>query len=392
MREDKEHLLRERVENYMGLRFVVERDALSDGVAWVSRSLSSRPIMPVLLGVVIDAQKNGVHLAGYDLETSAKAKIDADVKEEGRVLVSGRLLSDIAKSLPNKPVTISLDGNRVSVVSGSAKFALPTLPVSDYPTLPELPTETGRLSGELFAQAVHQVAIAAGKDDSLPVLTGVHVEIEENKLTLAATDRYRLAVRELDWEAPRASASALIRARTLHDASKSLVGSSQVSLALAAPNAQERLIGFATEGKSMTSRMLDGTFPPYRHLLPSDRSATAIVEVAPFLDSVRRVALVADKTIPLRISFAPGSLTLEAGAGEEASATEELEIAFDGEGFTIAFNPTYLVDGLSALGTAYVDMAFTGPSKPAVLSGRESADGQSDTSYRYLLMPMRYAS
>ena len=392
MREDKEHLLRERVENHMGLRFIVERDALSDGVAWVSRSLSSRPIMPVLLGVVIDAQKNGVHLAGYDLETSAKAKIDADVKEEGRVLVSGRLLSDIAKSLPNKPVTISLDGNRVSVVSGSAKFALPTLPVSDYPTLPELPTETGRLSGELFAQAVHQVAIAAGKDDSLPVLTGVYVEIEENKLTLAATDRYRLAVRELDWEAPRASASALIRARTLHDASKSLVGSSQVSLALAAPNAQERLIGFATEGKSMTSRMLDGTFPPYRHLLPSDRSATAIVEVAPFLDSVRRVALVADKTIPLRLTFAPGSLTLEAGAGEEASATEELEIAFDGEGFTIAFNPTYLVDGLSALGTAYVDMAFTGPSKPAVLSGRESADGQSDTSYRYLLMPMRYAS
>ena len=111
MREDKEHLLRERVENHMGLRFIVERDALSDGVAWVSRSLSSRPIMPVLLGVVIDAQKNGVHLAGYDLETSAKAKIDADVKEEGRVLVSGRLLSDIAKSLPNKPVTISLDGN-----------------------------------------------------------------------------------------------------------------------------------------------------------------------------------------------------------------------------------------------------------------------------------------
>lgn len=392
MREDKEHLLRERVENYMGLRFVVERDALSDGVAWVSRSLSSRPIMPVLLGVVIDAQKNGVHLAGYDLETSAKAQINADVKEEGRVLVSGRLLSDIAKSLPNKPVTISLDGNRVSVVSGSAKFALPTLPVSDYPTLPELPTETGRLTGDLFAQAVHQVAIAAGKDDSLPVLTGVHVEIEENKLTLAATDRYRLAVRELDWEAPRASASALIRARTLHDASKSLVSSNQVSLALAAPNAQERLIGFATQGKSMTSRMLDGTFPPYRHLLPSDRSATAIVEVTPFLDSVRRVALVADKTIPLRLTFAPGSLTLEAGAGEEASATEELDIAFDGEGFTIAFNPTYLVDGLSALGTAYVDMAFTGASKPAVLSGRESADGLSDSSYRYLLMPMRYAS
>ena len=374
------------------MRFIVERDALADGVMWVSRSLSARPIMPVLLGVLIKADKQGVHLSGYDLETSGKAEVAADVKEEGVVLVSGKLLSDIARALPNKPVTFSLEGNRVSVISGSAKFALPTLSVSDYPNLPELPSETGRLSGDLFAEAVSQVAIAAGKDDSLPVLTGVHVEIEENKLTLAATDRYRLAVRELDWEAPRASASALIRARTLHDASKSLVGSNQVSLALAAPNAQERLIGFSTEGKSMTSRMLDGTFPPYRHLLPSERSATAIIEVAPLLDSVRRVALVADKTIPLRLTFAPGSLTLEAGAGEEASATEELEIAFDGEGFTIAFNPTYLVDGLSALGAAYVDMAFTGPSKPAVLSGRESADGQSDTSYRYLLMPMRYAS
>lgn len=377
------------------MRFVIERDALSDGVAWVSRSVSSRPIMPVLLGVVIEAkkdQKNSIHLAGYDLETSAKAEVNADVKEEGKVLVPGRLLSDITKSLPNKPVTISLDGNRVSIVSGSAKFALPTLPVNDYPNLPDLPGETGRISGELFAEAVHQVAIAAGKDDSLPVLTGVFVEIEENKLTLAATDRYRLAVRELTWEAPRASASALIRARTLHDASKFLTGNAHVSLALAAATAQERLIGFFTEGKSMTSRMLDGTFPPYRHLLPNDRNATAIVEVAPLLDSVRRVAIVADKTIPLRLTFAPGSLTLEAGAGEEASATEELEIAFDGEGFTIAFNPTYLVDGLSALGTAYVDMAFTGASKPAVLSGRESADGQSDLSYRYLLMPMRYAS
>jgi len=174
------------------MRFVIERDALSDGVAWVSRSLSSRPIMPVLLGVVIDAKKSGVTLSGYDLETSAKAEVSADVKDEGRVLVPGRLLSDITKSLPNKPVTIALDGNRVSILSGSAKFALPTLLVNDYPNLPELPSETGRITGEMFAHAVHQVAIAAGKDDSLPVLTGVHVEIEENKLTLAATDRYRL--------------------------------------------------------------------------------------------------------------------------------------------------------------------------------------------------------
>ena len=374
------------------MRFIVERDALADGVMWVSRSLSARPIMPVLLGVLIKADKQGVHLSGYDLETSGKAEVAADVKEEGTVLVSGKLLSDIARALPNKPVTFSLEGNRVSVISGSAKFALPTLSVSDYPNLPELPSETGRLSGDLFAEAVGQVAVAAGKDDSLPVLTGVYVEIEENKLILAATDRYRLAVRELNWDAPRASASALIRARTLNDAAKSLAGVKSVSVALAAATATERLIGFASEGKVMTSRMLDGTFPPYRHLLPSERSATAVVEVAPFVDSVRRVALVADKTVPLRLAFNPGALTLEAGVGDDAQATEEIEIAFDVEALSIAFNPTFLLDGLAAVNSPYVEIAFTGGSKPAVLSGKSSADGESDFSYRYLLMPMRYSS
>ena len=374
------------------MRCIVERDALADGVMWVSRSLSARPIMPVLLGVLIKADKKGIHLSGYDLETSGKAEVAADVKEEGTVLVSGKLLSDIARALPNKPVTFSLEGNRVSVISGSAKFALPTLSVSDYPNLPELPSETGRLSGDLFAEAVSQVAIAAGKDDSLPVLTGVYVEIEENKLILAATDRYRLAVRELNWDAPRASASALIRARTLNDAAKSLAGAKSVSVALAAATATERLIGFASEGKVMTSRMLDGTFPPYRHLLPSERSATAVVEVAPFVDSVRRVALVADKTVPLRLAFNPGALTLEAGVGDDAQATEEIEIAFDGEALSIAFNPTFLLDGLAAVNSPFVEIAFTGGSKPAVLSGKSSADGESDFSYRYLLMPMRYSS
>ena len=374
------------------MRFIVERDALADGVMWVSRSLSARPIMPVLLGVLIKADKKGIHLSGYDLETSGKAEVTADVKEEGTVLVSGKLLSDIARALPNKPVTFSLEGNRVSVISGSAKFALPTLSVSDYPNLPELPSETGRLSGDLFAEAVSQVAIAAGKDDSLPVLTGVYVEIEENKLILAATDRYRLAVRELNWDAPRASASALIRARTLNDAAKSLAGAKSVSVALAAATATERRIGFASEGKVMTSRMLDGTFPPYRHLLPSERSATAVVEVAPFVDSVRRVALVADKTVPLRLAFNPGALTLEAGVGDDAQATEEIEIAFDGEALSIAFNPTFLLDGLAAVNSPFVEIAFTGGSKPAVLSGKSSADGESDFSYRYLLMPMRYSS
>jgi DNA polymerase-3 subunit beta len=152
------------------------------------------------------------------------------------------------------------------------------------------------------------------------------------------------------------------------------------------------LIGFTNGAKSMTSRQLDGTFPPYRHLLPTEGIATAVIEVAKLLDSVRRVALVTDKTIPLRLKFNDGSLQLEAGAGDEAQATEELEIQFVGEAIDIAFNPTFLADGLNALGTAYVNIAFTGSNKPAMLSGKNRLDGEIDGSYRYLLMPMRYAS
>ncbi len=165
-----------------------------------------------------------------------------------------------------------------------------------------------------------------------------------------------------------------------------------ISFAVAPSTSNERLIGFTTEQKSMTSRQLDGTFPPYRHLLPSESIATAVIEVAALLDSVRRVALVTDKTVPLRLKFANNTLQLEAGAGDEAQATEEIQISYTGEAIDIAFNPTFLADGLNALGTTYVNIAFTGSNKPAVLSGKNKIDGEIDSTYRYLLMPMRYAS
>jgi DNA polymerase-3 subunit beta len=260
--------------------------------------------------------------------------------------------------------------------------------------LPELPETTGVVASDVFATAVSQVAIAAGRDDSLPTLTGVHVEINEDVVTLAATDRYRLAVREFTWNptAPGVSTTALMRARTLADAAKSLVGSKNVSLSFAPSTSNDRLAGFAGDGKSMTSRMLDGTFPPYRHLLPQEIATTAVVEVAPFLESVRRVALVTDKTVPLRLEFTNGSVSLEAGAGEEAQATEAIDIKLDGDSISIAFNPVFLAEGLQAVGTPFVQISFTGSNKPAILMGKAERDGQAIDNYRYLLMPMRYAS
>ena len=375
------------------MKFVVERDSLVDAVNWVSKSISNRPITTALLGIVIDAGEE-ITLSGSDLETSAKAKFKAEVSQKGKVLVPGRLLAEISRSLPAKPISFILEGTRVLVSAGSAKFTLPTLPLSEYPTLPELPVASGSLNSDLFATAVNQVAIAAGKDDSLPTLTGVFVEINKNQITLAATDRYRLAVRELTWSAQDANieTTSLLRARTLADAAKSLIGSSQVTIALVPTTTNEKLVGFISEGKTMTSRVLDGSFPPFRHLLPSESTADAIIEVAPFLDSVRRVALVTDKTVPLRLNFSNNTLQLEAGTGDEAQASEKLDINHKGEDINIAFNPTYLTDGLTAINTAFVHISFTGANKPAVLTGQTEAGSAPITNYKYLLMPMRYSS
>jgi DNA polymerase-3 subunit beta len=375
------------------MKFVVERDSLVDAVNWVSKSISNRPITTALLGIVIDASEE-ITLSGSDLETSAKAKFKAEVSQKGKVLVPGRLLAEISRSLPAKPISFVLEGTRVLVSAGSAKFTLPTLPLSEYPTLPELPAASGSLNSDLFATAVNQVAIAAGKDDSLPTLTGVFVEINKNQITLAATDRYRLAVRELTWSAQDANieTTSLLRARTLADAAKSLIGTSQVTIALAPAITNEKLVGFISDGKTMTSRVLDGSFPPFRHLLPSESTADAIIEVAPFLDSVRRVALVTDKTVPLRLNFSNNTLQLEAGTGDEAQASEKLDINYKGEDINIAFNPTYLTDGLTAINTAFVHISFTGANKPAVLTGQTEAGSAPITNYKYLLMPMRYSS
>jgi DNA polymerase-3 subunit beta len=375
------------------MKFVVERDSLVDAVNWVSKSISNRPITTALLGIVIDANEE-ITLSGSDLETSAKAKFKAEVSQKGKVLVPGRLLAEISRSLPAKPISFVLEGTRVLVSAGSAKFTLPTLPLNEYPTLPELPAASGSLNSDLFATAVNQVAIAAGKDDSLPTLTGVFVEINKNQITLAATDRYRLAVRELTWSAQDANieTTSLLRARTLADAAKSLIGTSQVTIALAPTTTNEKLVGFISEGKTMTSRVLDGSFPPFRHLLPSESTADAIIEVAPFLDSVRRVALVTDKTVPLRLNFSNNTLQLEAGTGDEAQASEKLDINYKGEDINIAFNPTYLTDGLTAINTAFVHISFTGANKPAVLTGQTEAGSAPITNYKYLLMPMRYSS
>jgi DNA polymerase-3 subunit beta len=383
------------------MRFRAERDEFTDAVAWTARTLPSRPAtqLQVLSGLLLDATGGGLRLAAFDYEVAAQCGVDAMIAEPGRVLVHGKLLADITRSLPAAPVDASLDGSRVVLTCGNAKFTLPTLPVEDYPTLPSMPPLTGRLEGAAFAAAVGQVAIAAGRDDTLPVLTGVRIEIDGDRLTLAATDRYRLAVRELRWRPEDAdgSGTALVPAKTLAETARSLSGAGvDVEVALGAGPSGEALAGFAGGGRETTTRLVDGQFPDYRRLLPAHSPLEAEIAIAPLAEAVKRVALVAARAAPVQLQFAADELVLEAGSGTEAQARESLPVTYAGPPLSVAFNPQYLLDGLNALesdtlsiGFISADDAAESARRPAVLTGKATDVEQAD--YRYLLMPVRLA-
>ncbi|MEU0839942.1 DNA polymerase III subunit beta [Streptomyces sp. NPDC005962] len=373
------------------MKIRVERDVLAEAVAWTARSLPARPPVPVLAGILLKAEEGALSLSGFDYEVSARVSVEADVEDDGTVLVSGRLLADICRALPNRPVEISSDGVRVTVVCGSSRFTLHTLPVEEYPALPQMPTATGTVPGEVFASAAAQVAIAAGRDDTLPVLTGVRIEIEGDTVTLASTDRYRFAVREFLWkpETPDISAVALVPAKTLLDTAKSLTSGDTVALALSGSGAGEGLIGFEGAGRRTTTRLLEGDLPKYRTLFPTEFNSVAVIETAPFVEAVKRVALVAERNTPVRLSFEQGVLILEAGSSDDAQAVERVDAQLDGDDISIAFNPTFLLDGLSAIDSPVAQLSFTTSTKPALLSGKPAMDAEADEAYKYLIMPVR---
>jgi DNA polymerase-3 subunit beta len=386
------------------VQIIVERDVFADAVAWTARALPARPTVPVLAGMRLNAINEELTLSSFDYDVSALAKIPVDTQAPGSALVSGRLLAEISRSLPGRPVQISSEGGRAVLTCGSATFNLLTMPEDEYPALPEMPPAAGTVGSDAFATAVSQSAVAAGRDDTLPSLTGVRIEIEGDTLTLISTDRYRLAVRELRWTPakPDLSAAVLVPARALTETARSLTTAAEVSIALALPGEDgatasvgqivggDGMIGFEAGGRRTTTRLLSGEFPRYRTLLPSVVNSTAEVSTSLLAEAVRRVALVAERNTAVKLSFSAGQLTLEAGTGDEAQADEVIEAGFDGEDLTIAFNPNYLLDGLTAMDSDTTRIAFTEPGKPALLTGKPGPDGSPD--YRYLLMPFRLNS
>ncbi|NMM34595.1 MAG: DNA polymerase III subunit beta, partial [Phycicoccus sp.] len=297
------------------MKFRVERDVLAEAVTWVARGLPNRPPVPVLAGVLIEASDEGtLTLSAFDYEVSAKITVAAEVAEPGTVLVLGRLLADISRNLPNRPVDVTTDGSKVQVTCGSSRFSLLLMPSDDYPTLPASPAISGTIAGDVFTQAVAQVSIAADRGDTLPILTGVRIEIEGDKITLLATDRYRLAMRELTWnpEVSDASHVALVPARTLSDTAKALGASGSVEIHLG--GAADGLIGFEAGQRRSTTRLLDGEYPKVTSIFPSSADTESVIETAALVEAVKRVALVAERNTPVRLRFSEGQVVIAAGA------------------------------------------------------------------------------
>jgi DNA polymerase-3 subunit beta len=377
------------------VKFRVERDVLAEAVTWVARGLPARPPVPVLAGILLHAEDDGtLTLSAFDYEVSARITVAAEVSEPGTVLVLGRLLADISRNLPDRPIDVVTEGSKVQVTCGSSRFSLLMMPADDYPTLPSAPQPSGSIDGHLFTQAVAQVSVAADRGDTLPILTGVRVEVEGDTMTLLATDRYRLAMRELHWNPTATDAShvVLIPARTLSDISRSLGASGSVDVALGTAAGGDGLVGFEAGQRHTTTRLLDGEYPKVASIFPSSSETESVVRTSDLVEAVKRVALVAERNTPVRLRFSEGQVAIEAGTGDDAQASEAVEATLTGPEIEIAFNPTYLLDGLGAVGTPFSRISFTQASRPAVLTGQAEEDGEADTSYRYVLMPVRFAS
>jgi DNA polymerase-3 subunit beta len=370
------------------MKFRIDRDALAEAVAWVARALPARPVVPALSGMLLDAA-GGLALSCFDYDVSARAEVGAEVLEPGTVLVPGRLLAEITRSLSGAQAEFEDDVDSVRLTCGSAEFTLVKLPAEEYPSLPELPPSAGTIEGAHLAAAVSQVAPSASKDDTLPMLTGVYAQIEGETITLAATDRYRLAVRDLPWAPARPDmrATALIPARALAEAARTMTSGGRVAIALRDAGAggagrdrdaeqqgrtADGMIGFEGGGRRLTTRLLGGEFIKYSSRFPAEFGSWADMAPGPLIEAVRRVSLVAERGSPVRLVFGDDEVVIEAGSQGQARAVERVPAAFAGEERVIAFNPAYLLDGLSAAATPWQDA----PGKPG--SGGDDGEGSGE--------------
>lgn len=383
------------------MKITLLQGQLLDAVSWAVLGLPARPASPLLACLRLRGT-SGLSVSAFGYEVSAQVSVPADVADQGAAVVPGRLLADIVRSLPARDAELATDSTRMTLRCGPSVFTLPLVPAEAYPGLPDLPPLAGTVGSDALATAASQVALAASRSDTLPALAGVRIEINDDALTLAATDRYRLAVKDLPWNAAQPDpgiSAVLVPARLLHDAARHLTGAAETRIYLGSPEpgGSGGIAGFGTADRHITTRLIAEEYPQFRSLIPAEFSTTATIPAGPFTEAIGRVALVAEGNAAVRLSVRKDSVTIEAGTSGEAQATEDVDISgIEGDSeFQAAFNPVYLLDGLGALGTDTVCISFTSATKPAVLTGKARTPMRGShrlgpqADYRYVLMPIR---
>jgi DNA polymerase-3 subunit beta len=365
-----------------GLRITVAKDELAAKLAIVARGVSTRTAVLVLGGIQLRAEEGTLHLAATDMEISLRATAEAQVSGEGTTVVPGRLLLDIARSLPDSEVTIEHRPEEATVVvtSGTASYRLHTYSAEDFPRLPDV--DTGVLhtvDRDALIETVARVGRSASRDESRPVLTGILVRFEPGKIVMAATDSYRLAVKETTVHDQLPELEAIIPARALQELARIASGSDELQLGM-----QDNHVVFGSEGTWLTTRRIDGQFPNVRQLLPEQFEQELPLPREEVLDVVRRVSLMAQRNSPLRLRWADGELTVSAVTQDVGEARESLPAPYTGDPMEIGFNAEFLRDGLESVDSDTVKFKLISPLRPAVLEG--DADD-----YLYLIMPIRLA-
>jgi DNA polymerase III subunit beta len=364
------------------LKTICSRDELTRALGIVSRGVSTRTTVQILAGILLQASEGKLELAATDMELSLRTSLEARVEAEGSVVVPGRLLLELARLLPDEEVSIEhkLEEAAVEVRSGSASYRLHTYNPEDFPRLPDAAAaDRHEVDREMLLETVARVSRSASRDESRPVLTGVLMRFEPGKLVMAATDSYRLSVKETATEGSVPELEAIVPARALGELARIAQAGEGIELGV-----HENQVVFSTGDALLTTRRIDGQFPNYRQLVPETFDHELTLPREELLDVVRRVAVMAQRNSPLRLRFAEGELAVSAQTQDVGEARESLPVPFAGEPLEIGFNAEFLRDGVESVGGEQLRMKLISPLRPAVLQGE-------DDDFLYLIMPIRLA-
>ncbi len=373
------------------MKITCKQQDLSRGLSVVSHAVSSRSTLPILANILLSTDNGRLRLYATNLEIGINCWIDADVHEEGTTTVPAKLITDLVNSLPQAPVDISVpeDSHTMNVKSLRSSANIKGMDPSEFPLSPNTEGSDPAIviDAAQLKEMISEVAFAAADDDSRPVLTGVLVQVSTGKLTFAAADAFRLAVRasSLTDDAVLRN-DILIPARTLTELSRILPSEGSVSM-IVTPNRSQVL--FHSENIDLLSRLIEGTFPNFRQIIPKDHTTRAVVETKEFAAAVRSVAPFArDSSNIARIKInggggaEPGALTIEATAEDVGDNVSTINAAVDGPEQQIIFNVKYLAEVLAVIDTPEIALEVTSAARPGVVRPVSSAD------YTYVIMPM----